>query len=436
MSHKYDGLMLYLGGEEYRAKWEPTAEILIDNEVWEVALYDTLVPLRPRPGKTPSSIAVAMSSIRRCFRGRFVVPHLMNQSGDTQMIKKHEEVADSMAAMRVGVKCFFFTVGRKVVLIRELGKRLDAIGGVLEHGETPIDALIREIFEETGVTFRPQDFVYLGISKEEADGGSWLSHVYISVANQTLLSHERVESYEIDTFHDWNKSSVGRPRAVWMSRHLEFLAEKFKNVEQAWFLLVMTHDVPTMSKIVFPNDRVYEMGFDSYVAQLTFKLHDFWKTIQSSNFDFVPFALFFQEMKKKYYFSDKKIRSKVIELFYVRYLPSVTSDEVKRRQVDVEMSKMLTTAASQSLTTESTAIQAEISCEVLPTEYGDCKRLFDRICPGNDVDAQEFNNYLKDHGFVGSYRTRKHFYDRLLQYRIMGTKVVLNSGGGRIYYRM
>lgn len=43
-------------------------------------------------------------------------------------------------------------------------------GGKVEHGETPANALIREIAEELGVTLNPAGLVPAGLAADEASG--------------------------------------------------------------------------------------------------------------------------------------------------------------------------------------------------------------------------------------------------------------------------
>jgi ADP-ribose pyrophosphatase YjhB (NUDIX family) len=113
---------------------------------------------------------------------------------------------------------------------------LDLIGGVLNFGEQPIQCIIREVQEETNVTMTESQFFYLGVSKEQSDSGSWLSHVYVAVCPEEIAEHIHVEVYSIDTFDNFKHSGMARPRQVWMARHLDFLHNRFENWLQVWVL--------------------------------------------------------------------------------------------------------------------------------------------------------------------------------------------------------
>jgi len=220
---------LWNGAVEYRAKWQPSAEICLDGEVWECRMGTTLIPVRPRPGKVAMNILSVPARLRSCFRGNFVVPMMQ----DIQVVSPQMEFLTD-ATVYVGCKCLFVLPNWRVAFIRETEKRLDLIGGTMEIGEEPIGCIIRETQEETDVKMRGTDFFYLGPSKEQSDTGSWLSHVYLAFCPEEIASHAKVEIYNIDTFVNFKNSSHGRPRVVWMARHLDFLRDKLGNWQQAF----------------------------------------------------------------------------------------------------------------------------------------------------------------------------------------------------------
>jgi len=179
-NHKYDGIMLWTGEEEFRAKWEPTVEVTSKGCVWEVYLATTLQPIRPRPGKVPVMPSTATARIRSCFRAQFVIPFLVHMTS----IELPEEI---LAAQQYHAqekpkeessKVFFITAERKIVGLRLPNSRLDLVGGQLKNGESPMDAAIREVYEETQTVMKSSQLCYLGPSREQTDGGFWISHIF------------------------------------------------------------------------------------------------------------------------------------------------------------------------------------------------------------------------------------------------------------------
>jgi len=261
-NHKYEGIMLWNGVTEFRAKWFPTAEIELDGEIWECRMARTLTPTRPRPGKMSQSVQTVPARLRSCIRGSFIIPMMQDIH-----VTSPEVSYLTNATAHVGCKCLFVLPNWRVAFIREPDKRLDLIGGTLELGEEPIGCMVREVLEETDVKMRETDFFYLGPSKEQSDTGSWLSHVYIAACPDEIAAHVHVEVFNIDTFLAFKNSGSGRPRAVWMARHLDFLRDCLGGWQQAFFLCQqlwgisgqgspMTHPIPKVWAMI--KDKVSE----------------------------------------------------------------------------------------------------------------------------------------------------------------------------------
>src|SRR3990167_2300387 len=57
--------------------------------------------------------------------------------------------------------------------------KLDVVGGFLEYNESPIDATVREVYEETGLRIKPRDLALLGaFTAEYTPGNSSLALIY------------------------------------------------------------------------------------------------------------------------------------------------------------------------------------------------------------------------------------------------------------------
>jgi len=240
MIHKYDGLILRVQDdkrfEEYRAKWLPTMEVDVQGTVWEVASVKRQILIRPRPGKVPVTAAVADSMIRSRLQGEFLFPFFpgaQGQKDDPLLISEGRVVGE-----KVGVKTFILfcpTEGPlQIGLIRDAGKPLDALGGHVEVGEVPIQAMLREAGEElklsSGVRRKieldPLQLAYHGVTQAE----DYVSHVYSYIVMDDPRQYEGVELFTMMSFADWDRSTQGHPRQPWLSRHLMFLEEQYKNV--------------------------------------------------------------------------------------------------------------------------------------------------------------------------------------------------------------
>lgn len=183
-SHQYDGIMLKCGDEEYRAKWLPTGEVDVSGQTWEVAVLPELELVRPRQGKKPSSVAVVTSQLRSRLRGKFVLEFLRQAKQDLAPLQVQQE-----DVMHSGTKFVVLTVDPKdvrvkTVLIRERKKDgtvkpLDHLGGVIELGESPMDAGIRELWEEADWEITPDMCVPMGTSEGRDKKGTWKSHLFL-----------------------------------------------------------------------------------------------------------------------------------------------------------------------------------------------------------------------------------------------------------------
>lgn len=68
---------------------------------------------------------------------------------------------------------------------------LNGIGGKIESGESPIEAMIREIKEEAGVTFSSKELTDIGrMIGTNNDGSEFQVHIFTGVTNQQLISQE------------------------------------------------------------------------------------------------------------------------------------------------------------------------------------------------------------------------------------------------------
>jgi ADP-ribose pyrophosphatase YjhB (NUDIX family) len=75
---------------------------------------------------------------------------------------------------------FIDSTGHKCYLIKEATKAVDFVGGKLEFGESPEQALIREIKEEIDMDYTPEMFVPLGYSDDEDEDTFFRSYLFVA----------------------------------------------------------------------------------------------------------------------------------------------------------------------------------------------------------------------------------------------------------------
>lgn len=80
---------------------------------------------------------------------------------------------------------------------------LNGVGGHLEDGETPVQCVLRELHEESGLDIPAKAWVYVG----EMHADSWLVHVFTAVfdgdpALAQSLTDERVRWVALDALPD------------------------------------------------------------------------------------------------------------------------------------------------------------------------------------------------------------------------------------------
>ncbi len=85
-----------------------------------------------------------------------------------------------------GVGVFIMNKNNQTVMgIRSDNKLWATPGGEVDDNETPIEALYREVKEETGIS--DIDPIFVGISFDESNKGIWTSFVFVAYTNTTKL---------------------------------------------------------------------------------------------------------------------------------------------------------------------------------------------------------------------------------------------------------
>jgi len=267
-THKYDGFMIFFDGREVRVKFDPTVEVLEGDEVWEVREESgSLVKVRNRYGKSYVSNPSVLGRLRACVSASELLKLFLVSSVHPPDLLKSVSVNQNASA-----KVVLLTETGKVVFIREKKSgRLDLIGGILEPGETPLDAIVREISEEVVISgnpwiVSPSSVFHLGVSREEADSVVWTTHLYLAAAPPEILKAEGVEMYAFVSFHDFKHSSLGRPRQVWVAHYLDYLSHTLSTVAQAQTFLCLQG--VQKNPPVLPSAWVSKQCLPAYSEQL------------------------------------------------------------------------------------------------------------------------------------------------------------------------
>jgi len=196
----------------------------------------------------------------------------------------------------VGAKCFFLTMHHELLAIREPEKRLDLIGGLLDPGETPVAALCREVREETTVMMKEEDFLYLGITEEMSDTGLWTSHVFFAIAPPEMAKKKYVETFMFSQLAEFAQSGAGRPRQVWMARHLAFICDLVPNYNEALNMAAMVWKIQPVVKMT-PSDRIIQLTRDKYVQRLRVKYLEYSECVAKVSLSLGSFKRWLESMK-------------------------------------------------------------------------------------------------------------------------------------------
>lgn len=140
-----------------------------------------MIPERPYPVRLGSghvSLPSATSHATFDQSGCWIVTTKEGISRTPNFPKKADQGQDAMC---IGVKCVVLAQMEHAMLFKDGDKPWDCIGGGVELGESPLQALVREITEETGEAPMQQQFQYFGVSDHVEDGKVvYRSHMYVT----------------------------------------------------------------------------------------------------------------------------------------------------------------------------------------------------------------------------------------------------------------
>ncbi len=108
----------------------------------------------------------------------------------------------------VGVGCIFIKNGDVLTVFRTNCKKNNnkhgLIGGLVQQGESVRQAAAREIFEEVGVTVKPEDLKLVHTISSHEDGQETVGHYFLvekwdgEPYNKASDKHDRIEWFDMD----------------------------------------------------------------------------------------------------------------------------------------------------------------------------------------------------------------------------------------------
>jgi len=246
-SYKYDGIMLKVGKEEYRLKFYPSMECLVDGEVWEVALQENVLRyIRPRKGKEAHSNARAVQALlMRMVSYRAVEQRLRGKP--MQVSTVFEKAGRSSAKVLVMTPKGF-------LLYKEGDKPWDFPGGQVEQGEMPVESAVRELQEELNIGVSTDDLVFFHEQNAEGDFTQWRNYVFLCWLEDPGPVLKRSDVVEIVHMG----VSAGRPRQIWAIKIMEEVGAKATRSQLLAILSIMGNR-PVFHGMSPPKDCLEKM---------------------------------------------------------------------------------------------------------------------------------------------------------------------------------
>lgn len=136
----------------------------------------------------------------------------------------------------------FIKRGNEILMLNrnkapDMGK-WNGIGGKFEEGETPLDCIIREAYEETGIRFREENLLYTGAVTWESENGSAGMYAFI---------------YEVPIEFEY-RSPIETQEGILCWKNIEWVCN-LNNIG------VVGH-VPHFLPVMLTDDNLYEHRFN------------------------------------------------------------------------------------------------------------------------------------------------------------------------------
>jgi len=276
-----EGIMLLTSKGEWRLKRHITAEIDVDGEPYcSVILQDRTVPLFPRYGRKTTTfldlyralptlgvleIPVTRYPVRTVESGAFfgsiiieptgvridsgyrmgtdhVLHHITVKEVMPPGVVKIGDVYNKQMGTQISVSPYksdelFSVSGAKVVVVgeddalllfKDNEKPWDFLGGRIEPRETSIQAILREIKEETGIQLMASKLMFLGITSEVSEGVNYYTYLY-AVRKECLPGVVFL-------------ARIGKDEQPWVDRITSYVLRMYKSVDHLELLLQLQQD--------------------------------------------------------------------------------------------------------------------------------------------------------------------------------------------------
>jgi len=138
----------------------------------------------------------------------------------------------SPSRIRVGVKCAFFVkgeVGHDFYLFKDANKPWDLMGGGIEWGESPLEALQRELREETGMVFESRALL-LGVTTAVDTMWEYYSYVYIVPIDNLKFDSRWARASYLLAHQDVSDCTI----QPWVRRHIAFVQKNSPDMTKKW----------------------------------------------------------------------------------------------------------------------------------------------------------------------------------------------------------
>jgi len=262
-----------------------------------------LYPMRDRPGKPPTKLSTVQAILPAEISGRALLPLL-----------KFPNIQEDQVQVNIVKVVFFAPQG--FVFFLERGKKMwDFIGGRVEPGESHIEALTREILEETGFRVPKREFVHL-VDHIEGVGKTYSTSIYAAVLPSSMQGMPNLRIVSGMNFQQAVHSDICRPRKVWIPNMLLTLSRLGTPSECMSLLCIAGHPFLPPPFIVssVPLRKKIMPLYACYLSRLF--LQRVIEVQRCQGLKILPTKHTLEKYYKRFFFGEVKIFLEIFECYY------------------------------------------------------------------------------------------------------------------------